>query len=94
MTYDEIKKLDKAVLKFSAEWCSPCRSLSPIFNDVASKYPEHKVCLIDVDKYPEIAQKFGIKGIPTIMKIKEGSVTLQMSGALPATEIEKFFNEV
>lgn len=91
MTYDEIKKLDKAVLKFSAEWCPPCKALAPIFDEVAKENPDVTVVKIDVDENSELTQKFGVRGIPTMMRIENGSVTLQLSGALPKEELEKLF---
>lgn len=91
MTYEEIKAEPKAVLRFTATWCPPCRALAPIFDEVAAENPDVKTYVIDVDQNQEIAAKFGIKGIPTLMKIENGSVTLQMSGAQPKPEVEKFF---
>lgn len=91
MTYEEITTADKAVLRFTATWCPPCKALAPIFDEVAGEHPEMKTFVIDVDAHPEIASKFGIKGIPTMMRIENGSVTLQTSGAQPKPEVEKFF---
>lgn len=91
MTFEEIKAADKAVIRFTATWCPPCKALAPIFDEVAGEHPEVKTFVVDVDQNPEIADKFGIKGIPTMMRIENGSVTLQMSGAQPKLEVEKFF---
>ena len=91
MTYEEITSADKAVLRFTATWCPPCKALAPIFDEVAAEHPEMKTFVIDIDKEPEIASKFGIRGIPTIMRIESGSVKLQKSGAQPKPEVEEFF---
>lgn len=91
MTYDEIISTDKAVLRFTATWCPPCRALAPVFDEVAGEHPNVKTFVIDVDEHRDIAAKFGIKGIPTLMKIENGSVTLQKSGALPKPEVDEFF---
>jgi thioredoxin 1 len=91
MTYEEITSADKAVLRFTATWCPPCKALAPIFDEVAAEHPDMKTFVIDVDQYGDIAQKFGIKGIPTLMRIESGSVKLQTSGAQPKPEVEKFF---
>lgn len=93
VTFEEIKVLDKVILKFSAEWCPPCKTLAPIFDKVRNKYPEQNVFLIDINENSEIALKFGIKGIPTITVVKNGSVVKQISGVQPEEEIEKLFNE-
>lgn len=91
MTYEEIKAADKAVLRFTAPWCGPCKALAPIFDEVAAEHPEMKTFVIDVDQYQEIAAKFGIKGIPTLMRIELGAVKMQKSGARPKEEVEEFF---
>ncbi len=91
MTFEEIKAEPKAVLRFTAKWCPPCKALAPIFDEVASEHPDVKTYVIDVDENGEIAAKFGIKGIPTLMKIENGSVTLQKSGAQPKPVVEEFF---
>lgn len=91
MTYEEITTTDKAVLRFTAKWCPPCKALAPIFDEVAAEHPDMKTFVVDVDTYPEIAAKFGIKGIPTCMRIENGSVTLQKSGAQPKEEVEEMF---
>lgn len=91
MTYEEIKAADKAVLRFTATWCGPCKSLEPIFNEVATEHPEMKTFVIDVDKFPDITQKFGIRGVPTLMRIESGTVKLQKSGARPKEEVQEFF---
>lgn len=91
MTYEEITSADKAVIRFTATWCGPCKALAPIFDEVAAEHPEMKTFVVDCDEHGDIAQKFGIKGIPTMMRIEKGSVKLQMSGAQPKPEVEKFF---
>lgn len=93
MTFEEIKAADKAVIRFTASWCGPCKSLAPIFEEVAKENPGVKVFVVDVDTHGDIAQKFGVRGIPTLMVIKHGSVTLQKSGALPKPEVQELFNE-
>lgn len=91
LTFEEIKAADKAVIRFTAKWCGPCRALEPIFNEVAGENLGVKTFVVDVDQFRDIAQNFGIKGIPTVMLIENGSVKLQKSGAQPKEEIEEFF---
>lgn len=91
MTYEEITSAPNAVLRFTATWCPPCKALAPIFDEVAAEHSDVKTFVIDVDANQAIAAKFGIKGIPTLMKIESGSVKLQRSGAMPKEEVEKFF---
>jgi thioredoxin 1 len=91
MTYEEITSEEKAVLRFTADWCGPCKSLAPIFDEVASENPDVKVFVINVDDHGELTQKFGVRGIPTMMRIENGSVTLQKSGTQPKPEVEEMF---
>lgn len=91
MTYEEIKAADKAVVRFTAAWCGPCKSLEPIFNEVAAEHPEMKTFVVDVDQHQDIAVKFGVRGIPTLMRVENGIVKLQKSGARPKPEVEEFF---
>lgn len=91
MTYEELTKEPSIVIRFTATWCPPCKALAPIFDAVAKENPEVKTLVIDVDNDTEIASKYGIKGIPTVMKVENGNVTLQRSGAMPKEEVEAFF---
>jgi thioredoxin 1 len=91
MTFEEIIKEPKAVLRFTASWCGPCKALAPIFDEVVAENPDIKVYVIDVDTHGEIASKFGVRGIPTIMKIENGTVLMQTSGARPKVEIQEYF---
>lgn len=91
MTYEQIIAEPKAVLRFTADWCGPCKSYAPIFQEVADTHPEVTVFVVDADKDSEILQKFGVRGIPTTMRIESGSVTMQKSGVLPKPELEGFF---
>jgi thioredoxin 1 len=91
MTYEEIKAQPKTVLRFTATWCPPCKALAPIFDEVAAEHPEMKTYVIDVDQNGDLAAKFGVKGIPTLIRLDSGTVKLQKSGARPKEEVEEFF---
>lgn len=91
MTYEEIIAENRAVIRFTATWCGPCKSFAPIFKEVAAEHPEMKTFVVDADENPDILQKFGVRGIPTTMRIESGSVKLQKSGVLPKPELESFF---
>jgi len=82
-TLDEVLKTDKlVVIDFWAEWCGPCRMVSPIIEQLAEEYKDKVVIgKIDVDENNEATEKFGIRNIPTVLFIKNGQVVDKIIGA-------------
>ncbi len=84
----EVMKSDKPVLiDFYAVWCGPCRMVSPIVDEISEEHEEIKVCKLDVDESPEIAQQFSVSSIPMLVVVKQGKVTQYNVGAIPKSEI-------
>ena len=82
------------ILDFWAEWCQPCKMLSPTVEAIADEYEEKiKVGKLNVDDNPNIATKYGIRGIPTLLFFKGGEVVQQMVGVKSKTEIKKVIDE-
>jgi thioredoxin 1 len=79
-----IKSGKLVVLDFWAEWCGPCRAISPIIEELSQEY-EGKVVIgkVDVDSNTEIAEKYSIRNIPTIIFIKNGEIVDKTVGAIP-----------
>ena len=79
-----IKSGKPALIDFWAVWCGPCRMVGPIVEEIAKEY-EGKAIIgkVDVDNNPQIAQKYGIRNIPTILFIKGGEVVDKQVGASP-----------
>jgi thioredoxin 1 len=89
-----VLKSDKPVLvDFWAEWCGPCRMVAPIVNELAVEY-EGKMVVgkVDVDSNPEVAQKFGIRNIPTILFFKNGEIADKQVGAVPKSKLVSKIN--
>lgn len=84
----EVLKSDKTVLiDFWASWCGPCRMVSPIVDEIADEHPEIKVCKVNVDENQELAIKFNVMSIPTLLVMENGQVVNQMVGANPKSQI-------
>ena len=84
----EVLNSDKPVLlDFWASWCGPCRMVSPIVDEIAAERSDIKVCKINVDEQPELAARFGVMSIPTLVVMKNGKVINQAVGARPKAQI-------
>ena len=85
---NEVLNSDKTVLlDFWASWCEPCRRVVPIVEEIADERRDIKVGKINVDEEPELANKFSIMSIPTLVVMKNGKIVQQVSGARPKNVI-------
>lgn len=72
---NEVLKSDKPVLvDFFAEWCGPCRMLSPVIDEIAAENSDKKICKINVDEQPELAESFAVSSVPTLAVFKDGKI--------------------
>ena len=84
----EVLKSDKTVLvDFWAVWCGPCRMLSPVVDQVAEENPDIKVCKVNVDEEQQLAIKYGVMSIPTLLVFKGGELVNQSVGVIPKEEV-------
>ena len=91
---DEVLAANEAVLvDFWATWCGPCKAIAPILEKLdGDDSVATKIVKVDVDNNPGLAQKFGIRSIPTMVLFKNGEAQSQMVGANPEVKIREFIN--
>ena len=77
------------LVDFWADWCGPCRMLSPIVDEVATENPGIKVGKINVDEQQELSAQFGIMSIPTLLVFRDGKKINESIGLIPKEQIEK-----
>ena len=86
--FEEITNSEKPVLlDFYADWCGPCRMVSPIVDEIAEERQDILVGKINVDIESELAEAFGVATIPTLVVMKEGKIVNQSAGARPKAQI-------
>jgi thioredoxin 1 len=90
---DVIKSEKPALVDFWAEWCGPCKMIAPFLDEAATEYSDKmSVVKLNVDESPNIAAKFGIRSIPTLMLFKDGAVQAQKVGAFSKSQLTEFLD--
>jgi len=83
------------VVDFYADWCGPCKIMAPLLDDVAHRRAgELLVVKLDTDRNPVTGQRFGIRGIPTLIAFRDGKEVARRVGAVPPAELEAFLNSL
>ena len=90
---DVLQNSKAVLLDFWAEWCGPCKMIAPMLDEVADKYEDKlDIVKLNVDENPNVAQKYGIRSIPTLILFKDGDVQAQLMGAMPMRQLEEFLD--
>ena len=93
---DEVIKADTPVIvDFWAEWCAPCRQISPIISQLAEQYADQiKVVKMNIDESPQTPGKYGVRAIPTVLAFQGGQVVEQLQGARPKAAFEEMIKKL
>ena len=82
------------IVDFGAEWCGPCKQLDPILEEIASENIDKlKIFKLNIDENPMTPQKFGVRGIPTMLLFKDGELKSTKVGATPKSDIVSWIKE-
>jgi thioredoxin 1 len=93
--FDKFIKEDKTVIDFWAPWCGPCKMMSPIFEEAAKDLKDKaKFGKVNVDESSDLAQRFGVMSIPTLMFFRDGKAVDKAVGVLPKEDIVKRIKEI
>lgn len=95
MKFSEIINQDKPVLvDFFAEWCGPCKVQAPMLSELKERVGEQaSIIKIDVDKNPQVATQFAVRGVPTLILFRNGEVRWRQSGVVPTDELERLIQQ-
>ena len=85
---EEVLNSDRPVLlDFWASWCGPCRMVGPILDEIAEEREDIKVCKVNIDEEPELANEYQIMSIPSLMVVRDGKIVNRSVGAKPKAQI-------
>jgi thioredoxin 1 len=90
---DVLKSETPVLLDFWAEWCGPCKMIAPILDEIAEEYKGRvKIAKINIDENPQTPPKFQVRGIPTLILFKNGTVEAQKVGAVSKSQLAAFLD--
>jgi len=82
------------VLKFESASCAPCRQMKPVIDELSNEFPNVQFGIIDIMKSPALAGKYGVRGLPTFIIMKDNKIIDQFSGLLPIDQFKTRINKV
>ncbi len=80
----------EVLVDFYADWCGPCKALSPVLDTLAQEKPELKIIKINADEAQDLMSEYGVRGIPTLLLFNKGKLIASKVGAAPLPELKKF----
>lgn len=90
-----LKSKIPVMLDFSATWCNPCKMVAPVVNELATDFHgKAKIAKLDIDESVELAQKYNVMSVPTLLYFKDGKVVDQIVGAVPKATLAEKLNKI
>ncbi len=91
--FKEVIQRDRVLVDFYADWCGPCKMLSPILEEIGNERSSVKIVKVNVDEEENIAREYGIMSIPTLVLFENGSLKKSQTGFLPKEQVLEFMEE-
>ena len=91
---ETISNHDVVVVDFWAGWCAPCRTFAPVYEKTSEKYPDVVFGKVDTEAQAELASRFDIRSIPTLMMVREKVILYSRPGAVPAKAVEDLLDRI
>jgi thioredoxin 1 len=89
--HDVLQSQLPVLVDYWAEWCAPCKAIGPLLDELALEYQgKLRIAKVDMDKDVQIGQKYGVRGMPTLMIFKNGTVEAQKTGAMSKSQLTAF----
>lgn len=84
-----VAQASRAVIKFWAPWCGPCKAFAPSVEQASERHADVPFYSVNVDAEPHLAQRFRVRGLPTLVGVRDGGVAFSVTGVVPAGELDR-----